>query len=97
MQTRVVWVGYVLRWFLFQDDVEKLGHYLGPSIDVCQAMTANILTEKQQVLHRSTYRPLTWDELLDKDGSDAQEHFMARVYEMFGLQVLLRELEDIRL
>ena len=35
--------------------------------------------------------------MLDKDGSDVQEQFMARVYEMLGSWVLPRELEDIRL
>ena len=55
----------------FPDDVLKLDHYLGPSIDVGPAMTMKILTENGQVLHRSTYQPLTPDELLDKDGSYA--------------------------
>ena len=48
------------KWVMFQDetapfpdDVLKLGHYLGPSIDVGPAMTAKILTENGQVLHRS--------------------------------------------
>ena len=40
----------------FPDDVLKLGHYLGPSIDVGPAMTAKILMENSQVLHRSTYQ-----------------------------------------
>ena len=75
----------------------KLGHYLGPSIDVGPAMTMKILTENGQVLHRSTYRPLTPDELLDRDGSDAQEQFMARVHERLGSCVLPRELEDLGL
>ena len=60
-------------------------------------MMAKILTENGQVLHRSTYRLLTPDELLDKDGSDAQDQFMTRVYEWLGSQVLPRELDDIRL
>ena len=85
---------YKLEWFKwvmfpdetvsFPDDVLKLGHYLGQSIDVGPAMTMRILTENGQVLHRSTYRPLTSDELLDKDESDAQELFMARVYQRLG-------------
>ena len=54
----------------FPDDMLKLGHYLGPSIDIGPAMTANILTENGQVLHRSVYRPLNSDELLDKVWSD---------------------------
>ena len=41
------------------------------------------------------YKPLTPDELLDKDGSDVREQFMARVHEKLRSQVLLRELEDI--
>ena len=55
---------------LFSDDVQKLGHYLGPSIDVGPAMTAKILRKNGQVLYRSTYQSLTTDELLDKEGSD---------------------------
>ena len=73
----------------------KLGPYLGPSIDVGPAMTMKILTENGQVLHRSTYRPLFPDELLDKDGSDAQDQFMARVYEMLGFQLRAREYPTI--
>ena len=49
------------------------------------------------MLHRSTYRPLTQDELLGKDGLDVKDQFMARVYEKLGSRVLPRELEDIGL
>ena len=75
----------------------KLGYYLGPSIDVGPAMTSKILTENGQVLHRSTDGWLTPGELLDENGTDAQEQFMARVYERLGSQLLLRKLEDIGL
>ena len=71
---------YELDWFewaMFQDetapfpdDVLRLGCYLGPSIDVGPAMIAMILTQNRQVLHRSTYRPLTPDDKGDKDWSD---------------------------
>ena len=57
-------------------------------------MTTKILTENGQVLHRSAYKPLTPDELPDKDGSDAQDQFMARVYERLWSLVLPRGLED---
>ena len=40
---------------------------------------------------------MTPDELLDKDGTDAQEMFMAIVCERLGFQVLPRDLEDIGL
>ena len=56
---------------MFPDDVLKLGHYLGPSIDVGPAMTANILTQNRKVLHRLTNRPSTPDEISDKNRSDA--------------------------
>ena len=78
----------------FPDDVLKLGHYLGLSTNVGPAITT---TENGQVLHRITYRPLTSDEFLDKDRSDAQEQFMARAYEKLGSWVLPRELENIGL
>ena len=45
----------------FPDDVLKLGHYLGPSIDIGPAMTAKILTQNGQLLHGATYRSLTPD------------------------------------
>ena len=60
-------------------------------------MKVKILMDNGQVLHRSMCRLLTPDELLDKDGSDAREYIMARVYEKLGLQVLPREFDDIGL
>ena len=75
----------------------KLGHYLGPNINIGLAVTVKSLKENGQVLNRSMYRPLTKDELLDKDGLDAWEQFMARVNERLGSQVLPREFEDIGL
>ena len=57
-------------------------------------MTTKILTQNEQVLHSSTYRPLITDEKADKYRSDSQEQFMTRVHEKLGSWVLLRELED---
>ena len=68
----------------------KLGHYIGPSIDVGPAMMAKIITENGHVLRRSTHQPLTPDELLDRDNQ-----FMARVYERLGSHIFPRELEDL--
>ena len=78
----------------FPDYMLKLGHDLWPSIDISPVMMAKILTDNGQVLHRSTYRLLTPDEIYDKVGSYAWEQFMARVYEKLGSQVQPRELED---
>ena len=49
------WVMFRNETVLFPDDVLKLGHYLGPSINIGPAMMVKILTENGQVLHRSTY------------------------------------------
>ena len=75
----------------------KLGCYPKPSINVGPAMMSKILSENGQVLHRSMCRLLIPDQLSDKDGTDAKEQFMARVYKWLGSQVLPRELEGIRL
>ena len=82
---------------LFPHDVLKLGRFLVPSINISPAMTAKIHTESGQVLYRSAQRQLTPDELLDRDRPNAQEEYMARVYEKLGSQVLPRQLEDIGL
>ena len=82
---------------MFSNDVMKLGCYLWSSIDVDPAIIAKILTKNGQVLHRSTYQPLTQDELLDKDGLDAQEYLMSIVYDKLGSCVLPRESKDLGL
>ena len=97
---KLEWFWWVMYWdetVSFPDDVLKLGHYLLPIVDISPAMMAKILIENGQILHRSTYRPLILDELLDKDGLDAQHQFMARVCERLGFWILPRELEDIGL
>ena len=55
----------------FLDDMLILGHYLGPSIDVGPGIMAKILKQNEQVLHRSTYRTVTLNEIADKDRSNA--------------------------
>ena len=47
----------------FPDDKIVLGRYLGPAIDVGNAMTAKILKENGQIVCRSTLRHLTKEEL----------------------------------
>ncbi len=49
----------------FPEDPLVLGKYLGLSIDIGPTMIAKILTPTGQVVHRSTYRPLTPKELAD--------------------------------
>ena len=70
----------------------KLDCYLGPSIDVGPTVTAKIVNENGQVLHRSMYQPLIPDGPLDKDRSDAQEQFMASTCDRMGSGVNPREM-----
>ena len=49
------------------------------------------------MLHRSTYQPITPDELLDKDGLDTEEQFVARVHDRLGSHALPRKMEDLGL
>ena len=55
------WYEFV-RWYdvkaQFPQPRENYGRWLGPSLDIGPAMTANILKENGQVLHLSTYWPL---------------------------------------
>ena len=60
-------------------------------------MTAKVLTQNRQMLNRSTYIPLTPDDITDKVTINAQEQFMVRVHKKLGSWVLPREMEDIGL
>ena len=62
------------QWVYFRDtyvtlpgDNLVLGRYCSPSIDFGPALTTKILINNGQQVHRSTYRALTPDELLDLD------------------------------
>eukprot|EP00957_Ditylum_brightwellii_P170395 12970425-Ditylum_brightwellii.AAC.1 len=57
------WVYFRDTTIAFPDDKEVLGRYLGPSFDVGPAVCTKFLKESSRVLHRTTYRPLTKDEL----------------------------------
>ena len=48
------WVMFWNETAPFPYDVLKLGHYLGPTMDVGPAMATKVLTQNGQVLHRST-------------------------------------------
>ena len=49
----------------------KLVRYIGPSIVIGPAMMTKILTENEEVLNRSMYRPLTPDEITENDWLNA--------------------------
>ena len=47
----------------FPDPGEELGRWLGPAIDIGPVMTSKIIKKNGQVLHLSTYRPLSDDKI----------------------------------
>ena len=66
-------------------------------MDIGPAMTTKILTQNGQVLHRSTHKPLTLDELSDQEGHVALEQFMISVHVKLGSWIIPRDLGDIGL
>ena len=78
----------------FPEDKQVLGRYLGPSIDIGPAMTAKILKTNGQVIHSSTYRPLTPDEMALPDEVKAREVFDEKVGEILGTEMEIGDIED---
>ena len=68
----------------FHGDKFLLGRYCGPSIDIGHALTANILRNNGQQVHRSTYRALTPDELVYPDDIKACDEFDTAIEEKLG-------------
>lgn len=76
------WYAWIKFWdtsVSFPDDKEILGRYLGPSIDIGPAMTAKILKKNGQVVHRSTYRAVTADEMKDPKMQEEMKAFDANI------------------
>ena len=59
----------------------KLGRYLGPSIDICPALTEKNIKEDGQVLHRSTYQALTQDEWEWEECTNEHSLFMESLHQ----------------
>ena len=78
------WVKFRDTSVSFPEDKVVLGRYLGPSFDIGPAMTAKLLKENGQYVHRSTYRPLTDDELKDPLEMKARELFDQKIVENLG-------------
>ena len=65
-----------------------LGRYLGPSIDVGPALTANILKSNGEVIHRSTYRYLLPEEVTYE--KELSRQFNVMIGEKFGPKVVAK-------
>ena len=61
-----------------------LARYLGPSFDIGPAMTAKLLKENGKYVHRSTYRQLTEEELVDPLEVKSRKRFDIAIIEKLG-------------
>ncbi len=59
------WVKFHSITVSFPEDLLVLGKYLGLSIDIGPVTTTKILIPTGKVVHPSTYRPLTPEEIAD--------------------------------
>ncbi len=68
----------------FPEDQLVFGKYLGPSIDIGPIMATKILTPTGKVVHPSTYRLLTPEELTDPIEEDCMKAFLWTAEERWG-------------
>ena len=68
----------------FHGEKLLLGRYCGPSIGIGHALTANILRNNGQQVHRSTYRALKPDELVKPYKIKARDKFETAIGEKLG-------------
>ena len=71
-----------------------LGKYCGPSIDVGPALTANILRNNGQRVHRSTYRALTPNKLVNPDEIKDCDEFDTSIGEKLGPEASSKDFES---
>ena len=78
------WVYFRDTCVIFHGDKLVLGRYCGTIIDVGSILTANILRKNGQQVHRSTYRTLAPDELVNPDQIKARDEFDTAIEEKLG-------------
>ena len=78
----------------FPGDKLVLGKYCGPSIDVGPVHTAKILRNNGKQVHRSTYRALTPDELMNPDEIKARDEFETTIGEKLGPAASAKDFEN---
>ena len=71
----------------------QLGRYLGPSADIGPAMTAQILKQNGKVVHQSTFRHLTEDELASTVEIEARKAFDTNIHKKLGEPALEKDLD----
>ena len=92
------WYGWVYYWdskAQYPESKEKLGRWLGPSIDIGPAMMAKVLKPNGQLLHVSTYRPLSDDEMPDLGEKRKQEQYDSMLRMKLGKPLSVADLEEL--
>eukprot|EP00804_Cyclotella_cryptica_P009101 CCRYP_003177-RA/>CCRYP_003177-RA protein AED:0.23 eAED:0.23 QI:0/0/0/1/1/1/2/0/629 len=79
----------------FPDDSLVLERYLGPSIDVGPALTAKILKQNGEVVHRSTYRGLTPEEIANPIEQAAMKNFDETIQAKLGPKTSIDDFKDL--
>ena len=89
------------QWCMYRDvsvafpkDKQILGRYVGPSVDIGPAMTAKIIKANGEVIHTSTYRPLTPDEIASTDHIKERDAFDQRIQARLGAATLPGDIDD---
>ena len=72
-----------------------MGRYLGPSIDVGPALTAKILKQNGEVVHRSTYRGLTPEEIVNPVEQATMESFNESIEVKLGPKASVDDFKDL--
>ena len=84
------WFKWLIFWYkiaAYPDNHFGLGRYWEPTIDVGMTMSAKIIKENGQVLHRLTYQALTWDEWDREECKDESRSLMELLYQRLGLRL----------
>ena len=89
-------------WVMFRDTAVEypespliLGRYLGPSFDVGPAMCAKFLKENGEVVHRTTYRHLTNDEVNDPIHIANRQHFDKCIAARHGTGLTYEDVQNL--
>ena len=81
----------------FPEDKLVLGRYLGPSIDIGPALTAKILKQNGEIVHHSTYRGLTPEELASPTEQDAQTTFDESIERALGPETKVDDFKELNI
>ena len=92
------WYAWVYYWdskAQYPESKEKLGRWLSPSIDIGPAMTAKVLKPNGQLLHVSTYRPLSDDEMQDPGEKRKRDQYDSMLRKKLGKPLSVADLEEL--